>query len=239
VTDFNTDGEMHVEVVKHNLSDADVVWAARVSTAGEASLESLDEDPAKSRGLIRFLLRERHGSPFEHGSITFRVTMPRFAGREQLRHRAGFSYNEESGRYRKYEPNFYVPGHERPIVQVGKAGAYTFEMGTEEQYDLMIDAYLISIATVWEQYNRMLDGGIAREVARGVLPETIFSTMYITCNARSLMHYLSLRTKDDRAEKMSYPQWEIEQVARKMEKSLAELMPITYEAFNDYGRVAP
>src|SRR5690606_28081346 len=128
---------------------------------------------------------------------------------------AGFSYNEESGRYRKYEPNFYVPGHERPIVQVGKAGAYTFEMGTEEQYDLMIDAYLISIATVWEQYNRMLDGGIAREVARGVLPETIFSTMYITCNARSLMHYLSLRTKDDRAEKMSYPQWEIEQVARK------------------------
>jgi thymidylate synthase (FAD) len=239
VTEFNTDDEMHVEVVKHNLSDADVIWAARVSTAGEASLESLDEDPAKSRGLIRFLLRERHGSPFEHGSITFRVTMPRFVGREQLRHRAGFSYNEESGRYRKYEPNFYVPGPERPLVQVGKAGAYTFELGTEEQYNLMLDAYFISIGVAWEQYNRMLDGGIAREVARGVLPEAIFSTMYITCNARSLMHYLSLRTKDDRAEKKSYPQWEIEQVARQMEASLAELMPITYEAFNDYGRVAP
>lgn len=239
MTDFNTNGELHVEVVKHSLSDADVVWAARVSTAGEASLESLEQDPAESRGLIRFLLRERHGSPFEHGSITFRVTMPRFVGREQLRHRVGFSYNEESGRYRKYEPNFYVPGPERPLVQVGKAGAYTFEFGTQEQHELVVDAYLISIGTAWKQYNRMLDGGIAREVARGVLPETIFSTMYITCNARSLMHYLSLRTKDDRAEKKSYPQWEIEQVARKMETSLGELMPITYEAFNDYGRVAP
>ena len=231
--------DLEVELVKHNVSDGDAIWAARVSTAGERSLDARDEDPAASRGLLRFLLRERHGSPFEHGSMTFRVTMPRFVGREQLRHRAGFSYNEESGRYRKYQPHFYVPGPDRPSVQVGKPGAYTFELGTEKQYDLVVDAYITSISVAWQQYNRMLDGGIAREMARGVLPEAILSTMYITCNARSLMHYLSLRTKDERAEKQSYPQWEIEQVARKMEAHFAELMPITYEAFNDYGRVAP
>ena len=230
---------LEVELVKHNVSDSDAIWAARVSTAGERSLDARNEDPAASRGLLRFLLRERHGSPFEHGSMTFRVTMPRFVGREQLRHRAGFSYNEESGRYRKYEPRFYAPGTKRPLVQVGKPGAYEFTFGTPEQHELVTDAYFIAISTAWQQYNRMLDGGIAREVARGVLNEAILSTMYITCNPRSLMHYLSLRTKDERAEKKSYPQWEIEQVARQLEAEFAKLMPITYEAFNDYGRVAP
>lgn len=239
MTDIEFKDRVEVELVKQSLSDLDVVWAARVSTAGEASLDALDEKAEESRGLIRFLLRERHGSPFEHGSMTFRVTMPRYVGREQLRHRIGFSYNEESGRYRRYDPVFYVPGPERPLVQVGKAGAYEFVPGTPEQYEIMEDAYRIAVNTCWEQYERQLNAGIAREVARGVLPETLFSTMYVTLNARSMMSYLSLRTKDDRAEKKSYPQWEIEQVARQMENIWAELMPITYEAFNDFGRVSP
>lgn len=234
---FLTDVE--VELVKHNVSDADPIMAARVSTAGEASLAAATADPAESRGLLRFLLRERHGSPFEHGSLTFRVTMPRYAGREQLRHRAGFSYNEESGRYREYEPRFYVPSGDRPLQQVGKAGAYDFIHGSDLQVQVTRAAYERVIAFAWDHYKALLASGVAREVARGVLPETIMSTMYITVNPRALMHYLSLRTKDDRAEKKSYPQWEIERVARKMEALWAETMPLTYEAFNDYGRVAP
>lgn len=238
-TKIKWSSDVEVELVKHNVSDADPVFAARVSTAGERSLSDLERDPNESRGLIRFLVRERHGSPFEHGSMTFRVTMPRYAGREQLRHRSGFSYNEESGRYREYDPSFYIPGPERPLQQVGKAGAYEFVAGTDGQIDAMVSAYLIAVETCWEQYQRMLSAGIAREVARGVLPETLFSTMYITCNPRALMHYLSLRTKDHRAEKKSYPQHEIELVARKMEEAWADLMPLTHEAFNDSGRVAP
>jgi thymidylate synthase (FAD) len=85
----------------------------------------------------------------------------------------------------------------------------------------------------------MLADGVAREVARAVLPVGLFSSMYATCNARSLMHFLSLRTKDDRAKVPSFPQREIEMVAEKMEQQWATLMPLTHAAFNEHGRVAP
>src|SRR3546814_8436957 len=78
----------------------------------------------------------------------------------------------------------------------------------------------------------MLAAGVAREVARLSLPVGVLSSMYATCNARSLMHFLSLRTKDERAKVKSFPQWEIELVARKMEAEWARLMPLTHEAFN-------
>ena len=74
-------------------------------------------------------MRDRHGSPFEHNSMTFFVRAPIFVWREHMRHRIA-SYNEESGRYRQLEPVFYVPDHRRPVVQVGKTGAYEFLAGT-------------------------------------------------------------------------------------------------------------
>ena len=85
----------------------------------------------------------------------------------------------------------------------------------------------------------MLDAGIAREVARAVLPVTIYSSMYVTMNARSLMNFLSLRTKREGTHFPSFPQREIEMVAEQMEQHFAELMPLTYETFNGNGRVAP
>lgn len=88
-------------------------------------------------------------------------------------------------------------------------------------------------------YQAMLAEGVAREVARAVLPVGLFSSMYATCNARSLMHFLSLRTKDERAKVPSFPQREIEMVAEKMEQEWAALMPLTHAAFNEHGRVAP
>src|SRR3712207_3555425 len=90
--------DMTVELVKATASDNDVIWAARVSTAGEQSLSARDEDPARSSGLINYLMRERHGSPFEHNSMTFLVSAPIFVFREFHRHRIGWSYNESSGR---------------------------------------------------------------------------------------------------------------------------------------------
>jgi thymidylate synthase (FAD) len=236
--EINFRDDMTVELVKASASDSDVIWAARVSTAGENSLDDVDGDTSRSEGLINYLARERHGSPFEHTSMTFFVSAPIFVFREFMRHRIA-SYNEESGRYRELRPNFYIPSKERKLIQIGKAGAYTFVDGTPEQYELTVNAIKESCIVAYAQYQKMLDAGIAREVARAVLPVTLYSSMYVTMNARALMNFLSLRTSREGSHFPSYPQREIEMVAEKMEAYFAELMPITYGAFQKSGRVAP
>lgn len=230
--------EMTVELVRHSAADSDVLFAARVSTQGDKSLEQVGEDAARSRGLINYLMRDRHGSPFEHNSMTFFVSAPIFVFREFMRHRIA-SYNEESGRYRELRPVFYRPSAQRPLVQVGKPGAYTFVPGTDEQHALVTGEIEGVCTQAYASYRRMLDAGVAREVARAVLPLTIYSSMYVTMNARSLMNFLSLRVHEEGSRFPSYPQAEIEAVARQMERLWAELMPLTHEAFVAQGRVAP
>ena len=230
--------DMTVELVKASASDADVIWAARVSTAGEQSLEEIGEDPARSAGLINYLARERHGSPFEHTSMTFFISAPIFVFREFMRHRIA-SYNEESGRYRELSPVFYVPDADRKLIQIGKAGAYTFVDGTKEQLEITEAAMKEAYTLAYQQYQVMLDAGIAREVARAVLPVGLYSSMYVTMNARALMNFLSLRTAREGSHFPSYPQREIEMVAEKMEVEFARLMPLTHAAFEKSGRVTP
>ena len=230
--------DVTVELVKSSASDADVIWAARVSTAGEQSMDEIGQDPAKSAGLINYLARERHGSPFEHTSMTFFVSAPIFVFREFMRHRIA-SYNEESGRYRELNPVFYVPDENRKLIQIGKTGAYTFVDGTPEQFSVSVEAMKKAYIVAYEQYKIMLDQGIAREVARVVLPVGLYSSMYVTMNARALMNFLSLRTSREGSHFPSYPQREIEMVAEKMEAEFARLMPLTYEAFEKSGRIAP
>ena len=230
--------DMSVELVKSSASDADVIWAARVSTAGDKSLEDVGSDASKSEGLINYLARERHGSPFEHTSMTFFISAPIFVFREFMRHRIA-SYNEESGRYRELKPVFYIPSKERKLVKIGKAGAYTFVDGTPEQYEITVKSIKETCILAYGNYQKMLDAGVAREVARAVLPVTLYSSMYVTMNARALMNFLSLRTSRDGSHFPSYPQREIEMVAEKMEAEFAKLMPITYGAFQKSGRIAP
>ena len=230
--------DMSVELVKSSASDADVVWAARVSTAGDKSLEDVGGDAAKSEGLINYLARERHGSPFEHTSMTFFISAPIFVFREFMRHRIA-SYNEESGRYRELKPVFYIPSKERKLVQIGKAGSYTFVDGTADQYEITVSAIKETCILAYDNYQKMLAAGVAREVARAVLPVTLYSSMYVTMNARALMNFLSLRTAREGSHFPSYPQREIEMVAEKMEAEFAKLMPITYGAFEKSGRIAP
>ncbi|GGY01826.1 flavin-dependent thymidylate synthase [Streptomyces minutiscleroticus] len=231
--------DVTVELVKHSAADTDVLWAARVSTAGEQSLDELQKDPERSKGLINYLMRDRHGSPFEHNSMTFFVSAPIFVFREFMRHRVGWSYNEESGRYRQLQPVFYVPDTSRRLVQEGRPGKYRFVEGTQEQHELVGRTMENSYAQAYEAYEEMLEAGVAREVARAVLPVGLYSSMYATCNARSLMHFLGLRTQHEQAAVPSFPQREIEMVAEKMEAEWAKLMPLTYAAFNANGRVAP
>jgi thymidylate synthase (FAD) len=239
VTEIRFRSDVTVQLVKHAASDNDVVFAARVSTQGEQSLANIHDEPERSRGLINYLMRDRHGSPFEHNSMTFYIEAPIFVFREFLRHRVGWSYNEESGRYKELEPVFYIPGDDRKLVQTGNAGKYEFSAGTPAQHRLarfhMRDVY----QGTYESYQVMLDKGIAREVARSVLPVGIYSSMYATCNARSLMHFLGLRTTHPQAKVPSFPQREIEMVGEKMEIAWAELMPLTWEAFLKNGRIAP
>jgi thymidylate synthase (FAD) len=155
-----------------------------------------------------------------------------------MRHRMA-SYNEESGRYRELNPVFYVPAETRNLQQVGKPGAYDFLPGTPEQSALVRSETERTSREAYAAYQRMLDQGIAREVARIVLPLNIYSSMYVTVNARSLMNFLSLRTKREGTHFPSFPQREIEMCAEKMEDLWAELMPLTYAAFGKNGRVAP
>ena len=237
--------DVTVELVRASAYDADVLFAARVSTQGEQSLEAsrldgteTDADRARDRGLINYLMRDRHGSPFEHNSMTFYVQAPIFVFREFMRHRIA-SYNEESGRYRELRPVFYVPDADRNLIQTGKPGAYEFQPGTAEQSALVEQQTRDVSRHAYEAYQRMLEAGVAREVARIVLPLTIYSSMYVTMNARSLMNFLSLRTQRDGTHFPSFPQREIEMCAEKMEAFWAELMPMTFDAFNRNGRVAP
>jgi thymidylate synthase (FAD) len=230
--------DVRVELVRASASDADVVFAARVSTAGEKTLETIDDDPERSAGLINFLMRDRHGSPFEHNLFTFYVNAPIFVFREFMRHRV-WSFNEESARYRRMRPVFYVPGASRDLVQEGKPGKYVFTPGTDEQHEIVDRAHRRACTIAYEAYLEMLESGVAREVARGVLPVSTYSSVYATCNARALMSFLSLRTKREDATFPSFPQREIEMVAERMEAEFARLMPLSYRAFNANGRVAP
>ena len=242
MTDIQFRSDVTVELIRSSASDADVLFAARVSTQGEQTLEGAQardtEVGARDKGLINYLMRDRHGSPFEHTSLTFYVQAPIFVFREFMRHRIA-SYNEESGRYRELRPVFYVPGPDRKLIQVGKPGAYDFEDGTAEQTALVVQETMAVTRAAYESYQRMLEAGVAREVARIVLPVNIYSSMYVTMNSRALMNFLSLRTKREGTHFPSFPQREIEMVAEKMEDFWAKTMPLTYESFNENGRVAP
>jgi thymidylate synthase (FAD) len=207
-------------------SDLSVVNAARVSFARRK--EEMDDSDA---GLIRFLMRDRHGTPFEHNAFRFHIRAPIFVAREWMRHRVG-SFNEFSLRYAKATEDFYVPEPEDVRSQVGKPGAYTFESLdpelAEETRDALREVYEHAYAT----YERLVEAGVAREVARSVLPVGAYTEFYWTVNARSLMNFVSLRAAET-------AQREIRRYAEAVERFLERHMPITYAAFIAGGRVAP
>jgi thymidylate synthase (FAD) len=228
--------EMQVELIRHLADDAHVAAAARVSTLGENIAHQ--PDLQADTGLINYLMKARHGSPFEHTTFTFFVQAPIFVFREFMRHRIA-SYNEESGRYRQLQPVFYLPAGDRNLNQTGKPGHYQFHEGTNAQHQLLHDTVRNASSSAYARYEELLEAGIAKEVARMVLPVNIMSSMYVTLNSRSLMNFLSLRVHDADAAYPSHPQSEIEMVAVKMEAFFAEKMPITHAAFIRSGRVTP
>lgn len=219
-TSITFTSDMTVELVQQMGGDAMVVAAARVSTRG-----GLANVKHRGEGLIRYLMKHRHGTPFEHGAATFYIHAPIFVWREFHRHRIGFSYNEESARYKRLDPVFFVPRHGRPMMKVD-------DCETRANLEL-------SYIAAYKAYLRNLDLGIDPGLARDCLPVGIYSSCWVTCNPRSIMSFLSLRTHEPTAKFVSYPLAEIEDVARKMEAIFAEHWPITYKAFCENGRVGP
>jgi len=206
--------------------DLSVVNSARVSFAKQSMLMTEADER-----LIGFLMKGRHGTPFEHNSFKFRVKAPIFVMREWIRHRIG-SFNEWSGRYSELEPVWYVPEPESVRSQVGKPGAYTFEPMEEKDAGLarlLIDS---SAQDSYAAYKGMLGFGVAKEVARMVLPLSIYTEFIWTVNARSLMNFLSLRNSE-------HAQLEIRKYAEAVEDYWAIEMPLTHRVFEENGRIAP
>jgi thymidylate synthase (FAD) len=206
--------------------DLSVVNGARVSFARRK--EELDES---DEGLIRFLMRDRHGTPFEHNSFRFHVRAPIFVAREWMRHRVG-SFNEFSLRYAKATDDFYVPEAEDVRSQVGKPGAYSFEPVSDEVAEETREKLQAVYETAYQTYQELVELGVAREIARCVLPVGSYTEFYWTVNARSLMNFLSLRNAET-------AQREIRRYAEACERFLERLMPVTHAAFVAAGRVAP
>ncbi len=207
-------------------SDLSVVNSARVSFGKRR--EEMDES---DEGLVRFLMRDRHGTPFEHNAFRFHIRAPIFVVREWMRHRIG-SFNEFSMRYAKATDDFYVPELDDVRTQVGKPGAYSFEPVEPELAEETREALEAVYEQAFATYERLVEAGVARELARSVIPVGAYTEFYWTVNARALMNFVSLRAAET-------AQREIRRYAEAVETFLAAEMPVTHAAFVANDRTAP
>lgn len=219
-----------IKLINFMGGDESVIAAARVSNG--VSYEDASKGPEKDQKLITYLVKHRHGSPFEHATFQFFVKAPLFVVREWQRHRMA-SYNEVSGRYTEFRPEFYVPAFWRVPGDTNKQGSRV-PLDTEKHDDWHVGRILDVLATYRVSYNTyesLLKMGVAKEMARMVLPLATYTQFYWTVNARSLSNFCSLRSAED-------AQWEIRQYSEAIEQVWAEKMPMTYKAWMENGRIS-
>lgn len=225
VHDVLDNGE--IELLNCMASDIDVVNAAKVSFA--TYVKELDES---SIGLIKYLMRNKHATPFEHCVFKFRIKAPIFVTREWMRHRWS-SFNEMSMRY--HQPtniDYYTPSYDKIRKQIGKPGAYAFEeISDPEVKNAFYKIFQETILQADEAYYKLIELGVAKEIARCVLPVTQYTEFIWTVNARSLINFISLRNE-------SNAQYEINEYAKIIEDIFQKTMPISHEAFIESGRIA-
>lgn len=256
--------DINVDVIRHLGNDQFVIGAMKTL---KDIPEPIREGKLSDRGRIRYLMEHRHGTPFEHNCFILNVHAPIFVWREWHRHRIGFSYNEESARYKQLEPIFFIPRRDRKMVktpgdwrpgrpkfmtldeevmcnhQITQAvpGEYPdwVQKQADDKYAEIVTDMKAGHTDEYERYERQLNRNLDPGLARDNLPVGIYSMCWVTCNLRSALAFLSLRTHEPAAKFVSYPLAEIEEGARKLEQVVAENYPICYEAFNDFGRVGP
>ncbi len=217
-----------VRLLRHLGDDLSVVGAARVSHA--VAPEDASKGQHADERLIEYLMAHRHGSPFEHVVFQFYVKAPLFVVREWQRHRIA-SYNEQSGRYTEFEPEFYIPDHVRVPDTENRQGSVKAMEAGKVSADLIHQMHAEAMSA-FQTYVRLMHHGMAREMARLVLPLNLYTSFWFTINARSLMNFLSLRNAPN-------AQWEIQEYARAIEADFATVMPATWRSFERNGRRAP
>ena len=218
MTDINFRSDMRVAYVDHMGNDKRIAQAARVSTGN-------DQSDRPHEGLVKRLWQDQHTSTFEHNTLTVRAEVPIFVAREWMRHRTQ-AFNEISGRYSEMEPIFYVPGEDRPLVQTGKAMDYRREAGPPIIRAVTDRLMRIAGNGAWRLYEYLLRKGVAREVARNVLPVSLYTRFYATANLRNWLHFVELRTDPTAL-------WEIRQAALMVEGLISGLWPVAHGAYRD------
>lgn len=231
-----------VELIDHMANDLKVTGAARVSTGKEAWRSAAEVDVEKDKKLIGYLMKNGHGTPFEHAVFQFFVKAPIFVVREWQRHRIA-SYNEFSLRYAELategDEEFYIPDRIRVPDPDNKQSSVLIDDRNVDELTPLGQAEDSLREAIWHQsryslstYRMLLKTGVAREMARMVLPVNIYTRFWFTINARSLMNFLMLRNAPG-------AQWEIQQYAKALEEDFLNQMPWTYQAFVNNERKAP
>lgn len=208
--------DMGVELIEAWGSDRKIAQSARVSTLG------LDNDREKIAGLVKALWRDGHYSPFESSGMTVAFDVPMFVRDQLVRHKS-FSFSVKSLRYSEAAPKFYVPSEVRPLVQVGKALDYRREMGTDQQSEAARLNIEQAAWSAWAYYSELLRGGIADEVARSVLPTSLYTQLWMTGSLRSWLHFLDQRWDE-------HAQYEIQEAASEVGYLIADNYPIAFQA---------
>lgn len=233
-------GHGYIELIAHMGDDLDIINNAKVSFDRAMTREEFEADPEGAFKFIDFLCRERHGSPWERPEFVFRVKAPIFVMREWHRHRHA-ELNEESMRYSiREKPEHYVPEPAQVRTQVGRPGHYRFEPISDP---VLVDDVRETMDLVqrfaFREYKRMVEAGVAKELARTVLPVGSFSTMIWKANLRSILNFLSLRASNPALENGGHAQYEIRVYADAMEAMMLSVLPLAMSAFVKNGRVAP
>lgn len=204
--------DIDVEYMDHMGSDLTVVNAARVSFDKEHE----EFDHATDRGLIKYLAKHNHWSPFAHCSVTFRVKAPIFVARQLVKHTVGFSWNEVSRRYVDNEPEFYFP-------EAWRARAANVKQGSSDtEIAFLTDPAKVLTASALSTYNEMLKHGVCPEQARMILPQNTQTEWIWTGTMYAWARMCQLRLD-------SHTQKETQVVAEKVAKHIAELFPVSWE----------
>ena len=208
-----------VRLVDSMGSDAAIVQSARVSY-GDGTKTKRDDDK-----LIHYLLKNRHWTPFEMVMFKFHIKVPIFIARQWMRHRAS-TFNEISGRYSVMKDEFYIPEKSRICSQSIKNKQCS---GEELSYDIQAEAVeeiRIACDKAYQTYKHLLDLGTAREMARIVLPNNLYTEFYWKVDLRNLFNFISLRSD-------AHAQWEIQQYSNTIKEIIKEIVPVALNAFEN------
>lgn len=210
---------MKIEYISHQGSDLTVVNAARTSFNKESS-----ELSSKDTSLIKFLARNNHWTPFAHTSITLRETVPIFIARQRFKHQIGFVYNEVSRRYVDTPPEFYRPTVWRKRSEKLKQGSTDEEIPVNPVF---LNQFYTEVEAA---YQKLLSISVCPEQARMLLPQSMYTTYYVTGNVASFARAYNLRKPGTHAQK------EIQEVASEWDKIIRPLFPNSWEELTNENK---